>query len=253
MLNLNFLSGVYVFISYAVALIFILGVAIRLYVYATTPQPVKIPLTPAPTTSGGAVLRILGEVVFFKSLFQSNKPTWVAGYLFHISFFLLIFLHFLRHFVYSNPLPSWYSTFVNIGIVCGIVMFLSLFYLFLRRMVVERVKFISLFADYFILIILMLIALAGLSMNYFVSSSALTNIDNHLDPFITGIAVFHPVNIPANPYFLVHYSLVLLLIAYIPFSKVMHFVGIFFSPTRIMADNPREARYYKPDAKDLSI
>ncbi len=253
MFDLNFISGVYVFLTYLAGVIFILGVALRIVVYARTPMPVKIPLTPAPLTPMGATGRVASEVLLFKSLYRANKPTWVAGYIFHISFFLLILLHFARHFVYHHPLPSWYQLFVNVGIICGILMVLSLFYLLLRRMIVDRVRIISLFSDYLILIILMMIAVAGLSLNFFISASALTKIDNRLDPFITDIAAFHPINIPSNPYFLVHYSLTLLLIAYIPFSKVMHFVGIFFSPTRYMTDNPQEERYYKPDAEDLSL
>ncbi|MCL4321379.1 MAG: respiratory nitrate reductase subunit gamma [Deltaproteobacteria bacterium] len=253
MAPLNLTTAIFLLFTYGVGLIFVIGVVLRIYQYATTPQPVKIPLTPAPLTSGGAFARILGEVFFFKSLFRSNKPTWVFGYLFHISFFILIFMHFLRHFIYSNPLPWWYNIFVDIGIVCGIIMVLSLFLLLMRRVVIERVKFISLFADYLILILLMLIGLAGLSLNFVLSPAALTTVDNQLDPYMNGLLNFQFTNIPSNPLFLIHYTLVMLLIAYIPFSKVMHFVGIFFSPTRIMADNPEEERYYRPNAKDLSI
>lgn len=253
MFDLNFVSGVYVLLTYFVGAIFIIGVLIRIIVYANTPMPVKIPLTPAPLTKVGSVGRVASEVLLFKSLFRANKPTWVAGYIFHVSFILLILLHFARHFVYHHPLPQWYPLFVNAGIFFGILMFLSLFYLLLRRVIVDRVRIISLFSDYLILIILMMIAVTGLSMNFLISASALTKIDNRLDPFINGIATFHPINIPGNPYFLVHYSLILLLVAYIPFSKVMHFVGIFFSPTRYMTDNPQEERYYKPGAEDLSL
>ncbi len=253
MAPLNLTTAIYLLITYTVGLIFVIGVVLRIYQYATTPQPIKIMLTPAPLTKSGAFIRVLGEVFFFKSLFKSNKSTWIFGYLFHISFFLLIFMHFLRHFIYSNPLPWWYNIFVNIGIVCGIIMVLSLFLLLMRRVIIERVKFISLFQDYLILILLMLIGLAGLSLNYVLTPSALTVVDNRLDPYMNGLLTFQFTNIPSNPVFLIHYTLVMLLVLYIPFSKVMHFVGIFFSPTRNMADNPIEERYYRPKAKDLSI
>ena len=253
MAPLNLTTAIYLLFTYTVGAIFVIGVVLRIYQYATTPQPIKIMLTPAPLTKSGAFARVLGEVFFFKSLFKSNKATWVFVYLFHISFFLLIFMHFLRHFIYSNPLPWWYNIFVGIGIVCGIVMVLSLFLLLMRRVVIERVKFISLFQDYLILILLMLIGLAGLSLNYVLTPAALTVVDNQLDPYMNGLLTFQFTNIPSNPVFLIHYTLVMLLILYIPFSKVMHFVGIFFSPTRNMADNPIEERYYRPNAKDLSI
>ena len=253
MAPLNLTTAIYLLFTYTVGLIFVIAVVLRIYQYAVTPQPIKIMLTPAQLTKSGAFARVLGEVFFFKSLFKSNKATWVFGYLFHISFFLLIFMHFLRHFIYSNPLPWWYNIFVGIGIVCGIVMVLSLFLLLMRRVVIERVKFISLFQDYLILVLLMLIGLAGLSLNYVLTPNALTVVDNQLDPYMNGLLTFQFTNIPSNPLFLIHYTLVMLLILYIPFSKVMHFVGIFFSPTRNMADNPIEERYYRPSAKDLSI
>jgi nitrate reductase gamma subunit len=253
MTPLNLTTAIYLLITYSVGLIFAIAVVLRIYQYATTPQPIKIMLTPAPLTNGGAFIRVLGEVFLFKSLFKSNKPTWIFGYLFHISFFLLIAMHFARHFIYTNPLPAWYNDFVSAGIICGIVMVSSLFLLLMRRVIVERVKFISLFQDYLILILLMLIGIAGLSLNYVLTPSALTTVDNQLDPYMNGLLTFQFTNIPSNPIFLIHYTLVMLLILYIPFSKVMHFVGIFFSPTRYMADDPIEKRHYRPEAKDLSI
>ena len=105
MAPLNLTTAIYLLFTYTVGLIFVIAVVLRIYQYAVTPQPIKIMLTPAPLTKSGAFARVMGEVFFFKSLFKSNKATWVFGYLFHISFFLLIFMHFLRHFIYANPLP----------------------------------------------------------------------------------------------------------------------------------------------------
>ena len=42
---------------------------------------------------------------------------------------------------------------------------------------------------------------------------------------------------------LVHLSLVALLMIIFPISKLLHAPGLFFSPTRNMTDNPREARH----------
>ena len=43
--------------------------------------------------------------------------------------------------------------------------------------------------------------------------------------------------------FLIHFSLVMLLLIYFPFSKLVHSVGIFFSPTRNQIDNSRKKRW----------
>ena len=47
----------------------------------------------------------------------------------------------------------------------------------------------------------------------------------------------------ADPVLLVHLSLVALLMIIFPISKLLHAPGLFFSPTRTMTDNPREARH----------
>ncbi|MDP3086486.1 MAG: nitrate reductase, partial [Rubrivivax sp.] len=49
--------------------------------------------------------------------------------------------------------------------------------------------------------------------------------------------------LPADPLLLLHLSLVLLLMAVFPISKLMHAPGLFFSPTRNQADNSRDARH----------
>ena len=44
------------------------GVAWKCWVYARTPQPLKIPIPPAPATRRGVVLRMLVEVTLFRPL-----------------------------------------------------------------------------------------------------------------------------------------------------------------------------------------
>ena len=45
--------------------------------------------------------------------------------------------------------------------------------------------------------------------------------------------------------------LVALLMIIFPFSKLLHAPGVFFSPTRNQADNPREKRHLAPWAAEL--
>ncbi len=82
---------------YLATLLFVVGLVHRIRGYATTPAPLKIPTTPAPTTTGGVVLRMTREVVFFESLFKANLWTWGLGWLFHASMVLVILRH-LRYF-----------------------------------------------------------------------------------------------------------------------------------------------------------
>ena len=48
-----------------------------------------------------------------------------------------------------------------------------------------------------------------------------------------------------------HLLLVCVLMIVFPFSKLLHAPGLFFSPTRNQADNPRERRHVAPWAQAL--
>lgn len=62
-----------------------------------------------------------------------------------------------------------------------------------------------------------------------------------------GLATFHPT-VPdgIGGLFYVHILFVSVLLAYFPFSKLMHLGGIFMSPTRNMTTNGRETRHVNP-------
>jgi nitrate reductase gamma subunit len=57
--------------------------------------------------------------------------------------------------------------------------------------------------------------------------------------------------LPADGALLVHLALVAMLMMVFPFSKLLHAPGLFFSPTRNQADNPRERRHLAPWAAEL--
>src|SRR3970282_2027962 len=89
---------------YLATLLFVVGMLYRIRVYAGTPAPLKIPTTPAPTTTGGVVLRMAREVVFFESRFKANLWIWSMGWLFHASLALVLLRH-LRYF--TEPVWGW--------------------------------------------------------------------------------------------------------------------------------------------------
>jgi nitrate reductase gamma subunit len=91
-----------VIVAYLVAAIFVAGLASRIYVWAATPVPLKIPTTPAPKTYPGVTFRVLGEVLAFTSLSRADKLLWVGAWTFHACFVLIIIRH-LRYFLYPVP------------------------------------------------------------------------------------------------------------------------------------------------------
>ncbi|MGC8790494.1 MAG: hypothetical protein ACP5PO_03175 [Desulfurella sp.] len=77
--NLDFVSFIYVILTYAAFAILIIGIVWKIIVYAKTPMPVKIPLTPAPKTKTGAFFRVLGEVFSLKAFIGQTKVPGLEG------------------------------------------------------------------------------------------------------------------------------------------------------------------------------
>ncbi len=232
------LTVTYALLLYAATLLFVVGVARKIVVYARTPAPLKIPTTPAPTTAAGVVLRMTREVVFFQSLFKANKWTWLFGWIFHFGLLLVLIGH-LRYFL--EPVWWWLNPVQAIGLYAGLAMLVGLFGLWARRILVDRVRYISAPSDHLMLLLLIGIAVSGVAMRT-VSPTDIVM----LKAFVLGLIYFDWQPLPADGFLLVHLGLVAVLMIVFPISKLLHAPGLFFSPTRNQIDNPREQRHTAP-------
>lgn len=223
--------------------IFVVGLALKLIKYAKTPSPLKIPTTPAPINAVGVPIRMFNDIVFFNSLFKGNKWTWIGGIAFHYAFLLVVLRH-LRYFLY--PEPAWVMQLQAAGIYAGIVLPIAVLYLLMRRTTVDRTMFVSSLADYFVLFLILGIACTGLLMKFYARPFMVD-----VKGFVYGLVTFNLSDVPFEPVFLLHLTLVALLLAYFPFSKLLHAGGVFFSPTRFQCDNPREKRHINPWSPNL--
>ena len=79
------LSYLLIGLAYFAGLTFILGLLWRLYGYLRTPMPWPATMTPAPTSEGGALVRVLGDVLIFPNLFKADKFLWAGAWVFHIA------------------------------------------------------------------------------------------------------------------------------------------------------------------------
>jgi nitrate reductase gamma subunit len=240
---MSFLTIIYALLFYAATAILVGGVAYRIYQYASTPAPLKIATTPAPTTQSGVALRLFREVVFFESLFKGSKWTWVFSWMFHLGL-LLVLLRHVRYF--QDPVWLPFQLVQPFGIYAGFAMAAGLAGLFLRRVLVDRVRYISAPSDYLMLILLFMIGASGLMMKFVVHTDVVA-----VKQFFIGLMTFHWSPLPADILLVVHLTLVALLMIIFPISKLLHAPGIFFSPSRNMVDNPREKRHIVPWAKAL--
>ncbi len=228
---------------YLATLLFVVGVLYRIRVYSRTPAPLKIPTTPAPINTGGVVLRMTREVLFFESLFKANLWTWGLGWLFHASLALVLLRH-LRYF--TEPVWSWVALIQPFGVYAGIAMLLGLAGLWVRRLFVERIRYISTPSDHLMLVLLMVIAASGLLMKFLAHTDVIA-----VKGFILGLMYFNWQPLPAHFGLYVHLFLVAVLLLIFPISKLLHAPGVFFSPSRNQADNPREKRHISAWAKQL--
>lgn len=229
------LSMIFVMLLYAGTLILVVGLIAKIRQYAKTPAPLKIPTTPAPTTTGGVVLRMAREVVLFESLFKASKWTWVFGWMFHAALALVLLRH-LRYF--TEPVWGWVVLLQPFGKYAGFAMVVGLGGLWVRRLAVERLRYISNPSDYLMLALIVAIGVSGLLMTNVVPTDII-----QLKAFALGLIYFEWQPLPSDPLLLIHLFLVVLLMVVFPFSKLLHAPGVFFSPTRNQADNPREKRY----------
>ena len=220
---------------YAAAAVLVAGLVRKIVQYARTPAPLKIPTTPAPLTRSGVVARVAREVVLFESLFKASKWTWLFGWIFHAALLVVLVGH-LRYFTE----PVWVPAALVQGIVpyAGLAMVAGLAGLWARRFLVDRVRYISAPSDHLMLALLVAIGASGLAMRFGVHTDIIA-----LKAFALGLVRFDWQPIPSDGVLLLHLVLVVALMAVFPFSKLLHAPGLFFSPTRNQADDPRERRH----------
>jgi nitrate reductase gamma subunit len=237
------MSVFFALLFYAATAIFIVGLAAKVADFARTPAPLVIPTTPAPTTTGGVMLRMFREVVFFESLFKGNLWTWMFAAAFHFGLALVLIRH-LRYF--TEPVWFWVAFAQPFGIYAGFAMAAGLGGLWARRLLVERIRYISTRSDHLMLALLLIIVATGLGMKFVFHTDIVA-----VKTFFLGLMRFDIQPLPGDPGLSIHLLCVALLMIIFPFSKLLHAPGIFFSPSRNQADHPRQARHLAPWAAKL--
>ena len=277
-MGLTYLFGV--IIPYVALAVFFFGFVQRLISWSRIPNPFKIPTTGGqqkslnwirqskldnPSSTGQVIGRVLSEVFLFRSLFRNLSPRaeagdpgvtyasakwlWLFAILFHYAMLTTLFRH-LRFF--TNPvlwpvrlvegIDGWLEVGIPQVMISGLVLLGAAGLLLARRLVIPRLRYISLMNDFFPLFLLMAIATTGVLMRYIVGIDVTS-----VKKLVMGLISFRPVMIDGiGLLFYIHIFLVSTLLAYFPFSKLMHAGGIFFSPTRSMANDNRAVHHDNP-------
>jgi len=258
---------------------FLAGISYRVLKWAASPVPFRIPTTcgqqkslpwikhaalESPAGKLGVWGRMALEVLLFRSLFRNTRAElrdgprlvygeekwlWLAALAFHWSF-LIVFLRHLRFFM--EPVPvcvlalQKIDAFFQVGspelYLTSVIILVALAYLLCRRLGEPQVRYVSLFSDYFALFLLLGLAGSGVWMRHFTKVDIVA-----IKQLAIGLVTFSPaVPEAVGPLFFVHLFLLSVLLAYFPFSKLVHMPGVFLSPTRNLANSNRTKRHLNP-------
>lgn len=189
--------------------------------------PVPYPLTLAPPQSGRAAA-IVRELITFRALWQGDRRLWFWAWLMHAALALVIVGHFFgigalgRQFTWLGLSAATSKALsAQLGIAAGAVLVLGLTALAIRRAVDPQVRRLSAAEDYIALVLLFAIAATGMAMRLGPWPVDLAEVRAYL----VGLALFQPQLLPSQPLAVVHLTLAAVLLAYLPFSKLVHFAG----------------------------
>ena len=268
-----------VIVPYVAAAIFVAGVTARILLWARSDVPFRIPLVggqqkslpwikpgrlESPHTKLGVFVRMALEILLFRSLFRNTaaelrggprltyaeeKFLWLGALAFHWSLLLILIRH-LRFFLEPVPrlilslqkLDGFFEAGMPVVYLTDMIIVVALSFLLLRRLVKRQIRYISLPADYFVLLLLAVLTGTGIWMRYATTADLVK-----VKEFALGLAAFSP-RIPENAglLFYTHLFLASLLAAWFPFSKLMHMGGVFLSPTRNLCNHNRMKRHLNP-------
>jgi nitrate reductase gamma subunit len=275
-----------IIIPYAAICIFLVGLIYRVLAWARVPVPFRIPTTCGqqktlpwirqdkldnPDSAMGVLGRMALEVLCFRSLLRNSKTEmtkggnpifrpslllWFGALAFHWSMLVIVMRH-LR--LFTEPVPSFVTLLtqadgiLQIGLpyyfITSFIFLVSLIYLALRRIWNPRVRYISLLGDYFPLFLLLGVGISGLWVRHL----AKTDVVGVKELVMQLISFSFTVPDGLSLLFYGHFFLVCILIAYFPFSKLMHMAGVFLSPTRNMANNTRKVMHINPWAYPVKV
>lgn len=219
-------------LPYVVVPAFVAGMSYRIWTWFKSPQPAKMTLFPA----GGSTFReVLVETLLFPSLFRGDRVLWFLAWFFHATL-ALVFLGHIR--VFTGAIDRMLEAFGMtpkgldlmsslVGGAAGILLLAIGLLLLLRRITIPRVREITGIPDVLATLLVVVIIVTGDFLRF-------------SEPFdlkqtrvwAASLLSFSPV-IPTNGMFLLHLALSQVLIMFIPFSKILHFGGIFFTQTLI--------------------
>ncbi|MFP3492333.1 MAG: respiratory nitrate reductase subunit gamma [Vulcanisaeta sp.] len=270
------------FSSYITLLIFIAGISYRWWRWSTMPIHLRWELYPVPHEAGkaeygggyleeaswwsrgrkvstiGELKELLKEMLFIKRIYNNNRRLWALSYSFHLGiylilvWFLLILLGAVTIAYMHVPIPSsspWatfllYATLIigGTGDVLGIIGGVGLL---TRRLINPVLRDYTTWPDYLNLILVLLPLISGMvAWTY--------------DPYFNLAREFMVSLVSAStvpylpPAVIVNVVFTQVLIAYIPFTKITHFIGKYFTYHKVLWDDEPNLGQLDDEIGDLT-
>ena len=185
--------------------IFLLGVMVRIFEILALGRKANLAEARGSAVAGG-LRTIFSRSVPDRGTLKRSTFNVVAGYIFHIGFFVAL-LFFAPHILLFNDVlgVSWPALPTPVVDAATIVTIIALLAVLIHRIAHPVMRFLSRFQDYLVWLVTFL-------------------------PMVTGYLAFHRVDVlPPSTLMVVHILSVELLMVIFPFTKLMHAFTLFMA------------------------
>ncbi len=212
--------------------IMVLGLGWRLWRWLRAPLPLPPALTPAPRSPLFRLGRLAGDVLFNPVLLAADPWAWLGAGVMHLSLLLVLLGHLS---LFLEPAPGWAAGLGPVARLGGWSLAGSLVYLLGRRLVLARLLAVSGRSHYALLLLLLLVTFSGLALVHVYPAewtwSGGGSWNWTLALHLVGAA---------------------LLLAALPFSPLLHPLGLVLGPVRYAPDPDRGRPWPNPWEQDYA-
>ena len=186
------------------SMIFVFGIIVRFFEVLMMGRKKNLAEARGSEMSGG-LRTIVSRFVPDSGTFQRSTFTIVTGYIFHIGFFVTLFLFTPHNLVFKDVFGlSWPALPTALVDATAVISIIALFAILIHRLRDNVQRYLSGFQDYFVWLVTLL-------------------------PLLTGYIAFHRMGLPAPSLLAIHILSVELLMVVFPFTKLMHAFTLFLA------------------------
>jgi nitrate reductase gamma subunit len=185
-------------------IIFLLGVVVRILEILVLGRKPNLAEARGSAVAGG-LRTIISRSFADRGTLQRTAFTEITGWIFHIGFFVTLFLFAPHILLFEEVLGvSWPALPTTIIDITTIITIIALLAVLIHRIGNRVMRFLSRFQDYLVWLVTIL-------------------------PMLTGYIAFHRVGLSPNMLIAIHILSVELLMVVFPFTKLMHAFTLFMS------------------------